>query len=348
MRLRGLLGGIVALAACHRHAPATTDASIADARPLDAAAPTRTCNQGWSQLVVATGSVQGAASDGTTLYLSVLTSGGEIELQAVPIAGGSPATIATADDEQFYLASYGNAVFYAAHLGSPAYELHQLVGGSDTVLGSVAAVTAFFPVSLAANATDVYVLGNDTATDVSLWRVSRGGGAGSSPPVVASVASSSHQGLALGASVAAWGDANGVELVSLPGPSTPSVAQAGPSIAFIGDTGYSLGEHIVTSHSYQVTIYEFTPVQRTVYTSVETCHGPSSFFGDSRGTHYYETEAAFTTCGQQDPLSDLSDESGQWCNFDPSPIVAQDDTNLYGLEQTSSGSTTFLIIRKPP
>lgn len=197
-------------------------------------------------------------------------------------------TLATAIDEQLYLTASGSAVFYAGHLAAgSAYEIHELFDGRDVSLGTVPALPrsqAPSGIMLVADATDVYVLGNADGSDVALWRVSRDpADDGDSPPVVTTAPATAAYGLTLGSGgVVAWDDDRGIEVATVPGPSTPIIASAtASSIAFVGDVGYTLTQQIATSRSTWVTFEELTPMQNSTQ-SLATCASPLSFFGDLR------------------------------------------------------------------
>jgi hypothetical protein len=341
---------LVLVTACRSQHAASVDAH---ATQVDAMAGAPSCLHGSRQLTAPSGAtILELASDGGLLYLSTVSSTtGAISLETLPIAGGTPQVIASAVDDEFHLASFGDAIFYGAHLASTApYELHQVRGNVDTILGAVPSIT---PIIVQANATDAYVLGTDATAGLTLWRVSRSGVTGT-PPVVASVGNTGSPGpFALGGSVAAFTDSSGIEIVAIPGPSTPtSVANVDKmqtsALAFIGDTGFRLSEQQSTVDMTNMYVAEFTPSTTPTAGWGLVQALPDALFADAN--HLYLT--LHTTTPSAPPnepsapalyvLAPTIIPGFQLCNFDPhspSSPIAHDANNIYGVD----GSTIYVV-----
>lgn len=205
-------------------------------------------------------------SDGTSLFISVMASDGTMQILTMPKTGGTPSVIATGT-EQFVLAAHDNAVFFQTVNGTK-HDLHAWVSGVDTVIASVPAGQLY----LKANATDLYVLGPDNGGKTTLWRVPRTGAGNGPLPAVVSVTGAGSN-LALGSTVAAFtvstGNTSALELVDLPGPSVPSTNNmfSSSNYSFVGDQGFYLTAHMMTAQTTWIYINEFTPSDRTVYTT---------------------------------------------------------------------------------
>jgi hypothetical protein len=290
--------------------------------------------------------VYDVAGDGTTVYVTFgPASTASQELGIVSAAGGAPTTIATADS--FVLASFGDAVFYAAATGT-SYEVHQRVGGlggTDTVLGSV---TSLALIGVAGNATDVYAVGSETAGTSTLWRWSRAATTPASPTVVSTAPYGSYGSFLLGSTLAAWG-AGGVSMAAIPGPSTATTAaRNGSAFAFSNDTGFELEAMKLTTHFTQYSIVEFVP-------EVKAINSFGIINGDVYGlladaNHLYwctlaGTEASLMTTLSLHVISPDGSGGGayQWA----SSVLRQDTTHLYGLENPAPGQWQVDVLAKP-
>jgi len=288
------------------------------------------------------------ASDGTTIYVSFRSSASsQRELGIVSGGGGGvPTMVAVAD--QFVLAAFEDAVFYAALSGS-TYELHQRVGSSDRVLGSV---TSLVPIQIAANATDLYVFGSDASATSTLWRFSRSASAGTMPAIVAT-ATGNPVYFALGSTVAAWATSTGSALVSLPGPSTPTaLSESAGGLVFSGDLGFVIRGMLLTSHASQWRIDEIVPASATIYmSSVLINGGLDELQADANHVYWRLISGSEATPSATDRSLVVSAPDGAGrstlCNAWPSALLRQDATHLYGLEQSSPEQWVVDVLAKP-
>jgi hypothetical protein len=336
---------------CSKSHPAASPDAGKPKQPDAMVTATRSCANGFHQVAPpANALVNELASDGTLLYMSTSsTITSAIALQTVPIAGGAPTVVNTALDDEFHLASFGNAVFYGAHIGSTAsYEVHEVSGGFDSTLGSVPSTT---PIVLQANSTDVYVLGIDATAGLTLWRVSRDGVTGT-PPVVASTGNDGQPSFfALGATQAAYVGASGIELVAIPGPSTPTlIPNVDGALAFVGDTGFRATDTTLTSTTAEVDVDQFTPSAARVSTTTLVQAQPTAFFSDAGNLFVASQPTADPAHGATPPsLSGFAADGSsafELCNFDPhfpGAPIAHDARNIYGVSGITAGSMINVV-----
>lgn len=284
------------------------------------------------------------AGTGTAVYVTY-TAPMSTQLQLGSTTGDGAAPTAIAQAESFTLASSGNALFYAAQTGS-MYELHQRVGTTDTVLGSVTSTAA---IQIAGDATDLYVSGSETAGTATLWRFSR-----SSPgaPAVVATASGTPSYLVLGSTVAVWVTSAGSWTVAIPGPSSPSaLSQYAGGLAFVGDVGVVLQGHLLTSHASEWSFVELIPTMMTLFMSSAIINGG---FDNLRGDPSY-LYWRFTSGSEAMPLQHdyflgrmtLTSTPQTICTGWPSAILRQDATHLYGLHQLAADRWAVDMVAKP-
>ena len=348
LRRCGVVAVLCALGCSGRSAtPDAADAS--DAAAADAApdGPPRGACTCCMELPFTASQAFDVASDGTTIYVAFVSSASSPrELGIVSGSGGEPTMVAVAD--QFVLAAFQDAVFYAALSGS-TYEVHQRVGSNDRVLGSV---TSLVPIQIAANATDLYVFGSDAAGTSTLWRFSRSGNAGTMPAIVAT-ASGNPAYFALGSTVAAWATSTGSSLVSLPGPSTPTaLSQSVGGLVFSGDLGFVFRSMLLTSHASRWSVDEILPTSATIYTSSVLINGGlDELQADANHVYWRLSNGSEATPNLTDRnlVGSAPDGTGlsTLCNAWPSNLLRQDATHLYGLENTSPEQWFVDVIAKP-
>jgi hypothetical protein len=319
-----------------------------DARPDATVRTDCTC---CTQLPFVARAAYDVASDGTTIYVSFLAPGAsQQQLGIVSAGGGAPTMVAVADS--FVLAAFQDAVFYAARSGT-SYELHQRVGTTDSVLGSLISVGA---IQIAGNATDLYVFGSDTPDTSTLWRYSRSAGPGTMPSIVTTVAGGPID-FALGSTVAALqtssGDFSGSFLVSVPGPSTPTTLPgASNGLVFSGDEGFVLRGSLLTTHASSWSINAITPTTATVWVSSIIINGGADEL-QADANHLYlrltsgseGTPNVFTRdLLMMDP--DGTNQAGL-CDSWTSDLLRQDASHLYGLEAISPDHWVVDVLAKP-
>jgi hypothetical protein len=268
-----------------------SDASFADAQTDSAsdghgsdASDVPTCSTDIASIPAA--ELHGAASDGTNVFISSRSASGTFELHRVAKSGGTPMLVTTGVERLVVTAS-GDAVFYTSRNGGN-YALHQLVAGVDTVLGSVPAGAR--ELEIAANATDLYVLGPSNGGKTSLWRLSRSGVGNGPIPTVTQVNGTTFS-LALGTTVAAFKTASDgkIQVVSLPGPSTPTSSDGGQNLSFVGDNGFWFQAGMITQNTKWASVGQFTPVSRIIFTGMQYMGSMGPIFTDERYIYVYET-----------------------------------------------------------
>ncbi|HTL37370.1 MAG TPA: hypothetical protein VL326_29755 [Kofleriaceae bacterium] len=265
-------------------------------------------------------------SDNTSLFISTRAMDGTMQIVTVPIAGGAQTTLVTGA-EQFRIASFDDAMFYSAHVGS-SFELHQYVAGVDTVLGTVPANGA---IEIAPNANDLYVLGAE-GTNTTLWRFSR---AGAGPASTVTTLAADGHGLAVGETVAAAFAAGSVQIIALPGPSTPIVQQSvgADRFWFIGDLGFVFTAYKETQNTTWTSVIQFWPMQRPLWGGI----GETPVFTDDKYIYlrrdsvlrYLTPEAYYvgTVC---------SSSNGRY-----------DKTHLLSLVSCTDGTCDIALVAKP-
>jgi hypothetical protein len=286
------------------------------------------------------------AADGTTTYVLYEAAGStEKRLGIVGSAGGAPTPIAAATG--IALASFQDTVFYAVQSGS-TWELHQRTGSDNDVLGSVTSVAA---VTLAGNATDLYVLGGEAADTSTLWRFARASTPGTAA-VVATV-NGAATALALGATVAGVTTSSSRSLVSIPGPSTPSaIPQGNSSLAFAGDEGFVLHVRILTSNATEWKIDRVTPTEATIHTSSAIIRGGYDELTADANRLYYRVSSSSLAPGSVTSHSLLSlspDGTGGalLCGSWPSDVLRLSPTHLLGLESSTAGEWFVDLLARP-
>lgn len=320
---------------------AASDGTMPDVAVPDAGAPVCSC---CTQLPFIAAQAGDVAGDGTSVYVTYTTAT-STQLQLGITSGDGAAPTAIAQAESFTLASSDNALFYAAKAAS-VYEVHQRVGTTDSVLGSVTSATG---IQLAGNATDVYVSGNETAGNATLWRFSR-----SSPgtPAVVATASGTSAYLALGSTVAVWVTGTTSWSVALPGPSSPSaLSQYAGGLVFVGDVGVVMHGHLLTSHASQYSFEEVLPTAMTLFTSSVIINGGlDQLLGDPNHLYWRVTSGSEATPSQHDvslSAGTLSGPLASLCTGWPSDVLRQDATHLFGLQRLAGDQWAVDMLAKP-
>jgi hypothetical protein len=290
------------------------------------------------------------ASDGSAIYVTdvtYVTGASSQRLGRLTGDGAQPVEIAAA--ETIELASFPGVLFYAAGTGS-MYELHERVGATDRVLGSVTSVS---PIQIAGNATDLYVSGTPTAGAATLWRFSRAAPEGTPPQTVANEAGNGGY-LALGSTVAVWLTSGATTfnswLVSLPGPSTPSaLPEPEVGMVFVGDAGVLLHHELLTSHASRYRVDQAVPTMATVFTSSLIINGGAgSLLGDPARLYWHETTGSVgpgVTSSTLETIT-LDGNRSSICAGWPSDILRGDATHLYGLHEVSAGHFAVEVVAK--
>lgn len=267
------------------------------------------------------------------------------QLQLGTVTGDGAAPTAIAQAEGFTLGSSGNALFYAAKTGT-LYALHERVGTTDTVLGSVTSMT---PIQLAGNATDVYVSGSETSGTATLWRFSR---AAPGTPAIFATASGTPTYLAIASAIAAWVTTTSSWSVAIPGPSTPSaLSQSASGLVFIGDVGVVLQGHVLTSHASEWSVVEVIPTMMTLFMSSAIINGGwDELQGDPSYLYWRLTSGSEGTPSQLDRylvMKTLSGSPQNICAGWPSELLRQDATHLYGLHRLATDQWAVDMVAKP-
>jgi len=272
-------------------------------------------------------------SDNTSLFISVQATDGTMQIITTPLAGGLQGTLVTGT-EVFVIDAYDDAFFYNVRVGQ-TYELHQRVAGVDTVLGTVPADGR---IELEANATDLYVLGKD-GVKTKLWRLSRSGGGGNGPTPAATTVNGTGAGLVLGETVAVFRVGSDVQIVSLPGPSTPTVKPANPlsSLSFVGDLGFGFAAGMVTQNTKWANVVQFWPGDRVIWGGMFYMELPGPIFTDDKYIYIERT-------GKHDYMTTDGMVAGSVCNESTGRF---DKTRLIGLLPCASGACNVSIVAKP-
>jgi hypothetical protein len=271
------------------------------------------------------------ASAGDLYVTFIPSTGAPTALGIVPPSGGPPTTIATA--EQFVLATFDTALFYAARTGT-SYELRQRVGTDDTMLGTV---TSLDRIGIAANATDLYVLGVESAGTRTLRRFPRTGGASE---IITTVTSNVVPHVALGTTYALFGHRWTVPLsansTATELPPYPDLAQ----VVVSGDLAFVLGVDMQTSNTRICWVDRILPSSMRL-AGPSTIHlgGFSELTADTNRLYWRVQSGSLqpgSTTTQQLTASNLDGTARSTvCNSWPSTIVRQDATHLFGLAQAS-------------
>lgn len=276
--------------------------------------------------------VDRVASDGTTLYVSVETPTGGVELQALPVAGGDMTTIAISS-EPFALTAFGDAVFYSQRAGA-LYELHQRSGATDVVLGTIDRG----PVELAANATDVFALVPGT----TLRRFPRAGG---EAEVVTTIAGTGRH-LALGTTVAAFTVGTEIMVAPISAPSTATSAGAGRGpLALVGDRGFHASVQRMTSNTVELTVRQFTPVDDELISHI--LHGEMiGLYADGTSLYWSYRFPLSPDDNATYAVHDLDLGTGvRTCAYAGEPR-AHDATHLYGVDD-GNGRLSIIAVPRP-
>lgn len=338
--MRSFIALLLLASACSGNDAAT---SPVDAAPDVAADPTReTCTE-CRQIPIKGEFITGIQSDGTNLY--ILDSGADLKsstLRQLPIAGGTPSTLASGTVIQLYPTTSADAVIYTKET-ERGFELHVHAGATDTLLTTLPS-----PASVVGNATDVYALGVDASGTTTLWRVPRAGG----DRVVVATQPSAPSGLRLGDTRAVVVTMDRASLVDVPGPSTPDPLAA--SLAYggkvmLGDSFLNIVVDGSTDNTTHMTLTQQPSGQLRLATTL-TCEKYTEFAADSKYVYFVESKVPQPGCpsGFSDRLHrrDWSFANDEPLATWPGGAISQDATNLYGVEARGNGEYVIDILPK--
>ncbi len=345
---------VLALVACGDGKSSGVDAGNDTTGDAGTDAPTQQAAcAGSTVLELPAGEPYAAVSDGTTVYVALFTTPAD-QLYAIPLAGGPATLIATASEGHFALSSSGTAVFYAAKLGGADYAVHQRVGTTDTLLGTIASTTQ---VVIAGNASVVYAA-STAGSDVTIESLSRTGQPDQVPVVIATSVGEARR-IVLGSTIVAWLDGGTVATwrvtpLANPGAVTVITAPNGGPIQIAGDVAITLAGMIQTSHTTFYTWSLIYPTTEMLGISHQTGHWFSMHGADA--THLYVAEMYTPDPGSFEIETRLVSYSldvthrfaaqSELCNYAPK-LVGQDATHLFAAETATSGVASLVAIPVP-
>ncbi len=228
----------------------------------------------------------------------------------------------TASADGVYLTSAGSSIVYAARLGGSGYEIHERTPTLDTKLAELPLTSPGLLITT--NDTDVFVAGHDAANEVTLWRVSRAGGAVTTLTKRTTSYSLVGQTLAANDGQLLW---NVLGLLDLADVSRPMELEPG-SVQAVALAHENVYAYEVTEHS--LALEQLTPVP-TIINRVPYDGTPLPMAGDFGHLAFgYRTTLS---------LFDFATNNQRVCPFNPPVVRAGDSTRWLALD----GTTVYTI-----